>query len=54
MAYKHGVYINEDSTSIVAPVEVESAMPVFFVTAPVHLSENPYGVTNVPKLVFTY
>ncbi len=54
MAYKHGVYINEDATGIVAPVEVESAMPVFFVTAPVHLTENPYGVTNVPKLVYTY
>lgn len=29
-------------------------MPVFFVTAPVHLSENPYGITNVPKLCYTY
>ncbi len=54
MAYKHGVYINEDATSIVSPVTVESAMPVFFVTAPVHLSENPYGVTNVPKLCYKY
>jgi len=54
MAHKHGVYINETATSIVSPVEVDSAMPVFFVTAPVHLTENPYEAVNVPKLCYTY
>ncbi len=54
MAYKHGLYVSEVPTSIVAPVEVDSALPVFFVTAPVHLAKDPYAVTNVPKLCYTY
>lgn len=53
MAYKHGIYVSEVPTSIVSPVEVDSALPVFFVTAPIHLSIDPYGVTNVPKLCYT-
>jgi uncharacterized protein len=54
MSYKHGVYISEEPTSLVSPVQVDSAMPVFFVTAPIHLSTDPYSVTNVPKLCHTY
>lgn len=54
MAYKHGIYISEENTSIIAPVSVESAMPVFFVTAPVNLANDPYGVTNVPILCNSY
>lgn len=54
MSYKHGIYITETPTSIVAPVAVDSALPVFLVTAPVHLANDPYGVTNVPKLCYTY
>lgn len=53
MSYKHGVYISEKQTSIIPPLKVESAIPVVFVTAPVHLSENPYGVTNIPKLCYS-
>lgn len=54
MSYKHGVYISEVPTSLVAPVQVASAIPIFFVTAPVHLSKDPYNITNVPKLCYTY
>ncbi len=54
MAYKHGIYIKEEATSVVAPVSVESAMPVFFVTAPINLSQKPYGVTNVPVLCYSF
>lgn len=54
MAYKHGVYIEELPTSIVPPVKVESAVPIYFVTAPIHLSKEPYNVTNEPKLLYTY
>ena len=53
-AYKHGVRINENATSIITPVTIESATPLFFVTAPIHLTENPYGAVNVPKLCYTY
>lgn len=54
MTYKHGTYINEQPTSIKAPISIESAMPVFFVTAPIHLAKEPYSVTNVPILCSTY
>lgn len=54
MAYRHGIYISEVPTSIVPPVKCESCMPIFFVTAPVNLSDNPYSVTNEPKLCYTY
>ena len=52
MAFKHGIYILEEPTPIVPPVRVDAAMPVAFITAPVHLSEDPYGVTNDPRLCF--
>ena len=54
MAYRHGLYVSEVPTSLVPPVRVDGAMPVAFVTAPVHLSEDPYAVTNEPRLCFTY
>ncbi len=54
MSYKHGIYIYEEPTNIVPPVRVDSAMPVFFVTAPLHLSKNPYSNTNEPRLIYNY
>ena len=53
MAYRHGVYISEDPTPIIPPVRVDAAMPVAFVTAPVHLARDPYSVTHVPRLLHT-
>ena len=52
MAFRHGIFTSEDPTPLVPPVSVDSAMPVAFVTAPVHLSRNPYSVTHEPKLCF--
>lgn len=49
MAYKHGVYISEVPTSIVSPVNCDSAMPVYVVTAPLHLSES--GLEDLDKKV---
>jgi len=54
MAFKHGIYIYEEPTGILPPVRVNSAMPVALVTAPVHLAEDPYAVTNEPQLLFTH
>ena len=53
MAFKHGIYIYEEPTSILPPVQVNSALPIAFVTAPVHLANDPYDVTNKPVLCFT-
>jgi len=52
--FRHGLYTTESPTNIQPPVTVDAAMPVAFVTAPVHLSEDPYAVTNVPRLCLTY
>ena len=50
MAYKHGVYVSEQPTSIVPPVRVGAGLPVFVGTAPV----NQTDVTNVNKPVLCY
>ena len=53
MAFRHGIYTSEQPTPIVPPVAVDAAMPVAFVTAPVHLARDPYAVTHVPVKCFT-
>jgi phage tail sheath protein FI len=55
MTYKHGVYVEEQPTSILPPVRVEAAVPVVFGTAPVHkLAGGTAGPTNQPVLCYTY
>lgn len=59
MTYKHGVYIDEVDTSILPATEVDSAIPVFIGTAPLHLSETGAAAdldekVNVPVLCYTY
>ena len=54
MAYRHGVYIEEQATGLVTPVEVESALPVVVGTAPVHnLPEGTQAPVNEPKLYYS-
>lgn len=57
MAYKHGVYVTEQDTSIAAPVEGTAGLQVVVGTAPVNLI--PYntlaaGVVNTPIIAYTY
>ncbi|MBP2655408.1 MAG: hypothetical protein H6Q73_2977 [Firmicutes bacterium] len=54
MSFKHGIYISEVDTSIVAPVESDSAVVVAIGTAPINLGDDPTAVTNVPILCETY
>ena len=49
MAYKHGVYVSEVPTSLISPVAVDSAIPVFVGTAPLHLSQT--GLEELDKKV---
>lgn len=49
MAYKHGVYVNEIPTALVAPRTVDSAIPFVVGTAPIHLSGN--GLEDTSKQV---
>lgn len=52
MAFTHGVYKNEAATSIIAPVEGETGLPVVIGTAPVFLTEKPK--VNEPVLCYSY
>lgn len=46
MAYLHGVRVQENPTSVAAPVSNESSVPVIFGTAPVNLAADPSKATN--------
>jgi len=52
-AYKHGVYTQEQATSLVPMTEVESGLIVAFGTAPVHLASSPIEA-NTPMLCYSY
>ena len=59
MTYKHGVYISEIPTSLLPPVDVDSAIPVYIGTAPLHLSSSGAAdgladKVNIPILCYTY
>ena len=54
MAYKHGVYIKEDETSVAAPILGTAGLQVIFGTAPINLVENPSAAVNKPILVNNY
>lgn len=46
MTYSHGVSIQEQATSVVAPLTADSAVQVIVGTAPVNLLDNPAGAVN--------
>lgn len=54
MAYKHGVYVTEQATSLTAPVSGTAGLQVIFGTAPVNLVDDPAGAVNKPKLCYSY
>ncbi|MGN7760457.1 phage tail sheath family protein [Paenibacillus sp. 22594] len=53
MAFKHGVTIIEQATSVLAPTEATSGIPFAVGTAPVNLASAPVPV-NTPVLVYSY
>ena len=54
MSYRHGVFFDEVPTSLVTPVEVDSALPVVVGTAPVHnLPDGTSPPVNQPRLIYT-
>lgn len=53
--YGHGVYGNEEASAIVAPVSIDSGLPVVFGTAPVHtLADGVEKPVNKPMLINSY
>lgn len=54
MAYKHGVYVSEVPTSLVAPIQGSAGLQVVFGTAPIHKAKNPDAAVNTPVLCYSY
>ena len=54
MPYTHGVYVQENPTSVVAPITADSAVQVVVGTAPVNLLADPASALNKPILVNTF
>lgn len=54
MAYKHGVYVTEQPTSLVVPSTATAGLQVIIGTAPINKAEDPYSCTNVPILITSY
>ena len=54
MAYKHGVYVREQDTSMTAPVNGTAGLQVIVGTAPVYMLANPAAAVNKPFLVHSY
>ncbi|MBQ7154844.1 MAG: phage tail sheath family protein [Synergistaceae bacterium] len=52
MAFRHGVYKSEVPTSLIAPAQGESGLPVIVGTAPVFMTDK--SNVNQPKLCYTY
>ena len=48
--YQHGVYNQEQATSLTTPIQSSAALQVIFGTAPIHLADDPAKAANTPKL----
>ena len=48
--YKHGVYVTEQPTGVVAPVQSTAGLQVVIGTAPINRASDPYHCTNVTIL----
>jgi len=54
LSYTHGVYIQENNTSVTTPVTADSANQFIVGTAPINLLDDPSSAVNVPILVEKY
>ena len=54
MAYNHGVRVQEQATSLAAPIIGIAGLQVIIGTAPVNLAANPYKATNVPMIAYNF
>ena len=54
MPYNHGVRVQEQPTSLVAPITGTAGLQVVIGTAPVNLAAEPYKATNVPIIAYSF
>ena len=52
--YQHGVYNQEQATSLTTPIRSSAGLQVIFGTAPVHLAKDPAKAANTPKLCYSF
>ena len=52
--YNHGIYIQEQATSLVPTIEVSAGLPVVIGTAPLHLVNAPAAELPVNKATLIY
>ena len=52
--YQHGVYNQEQATSLTTPIRSSAALQVIFGTAPIHLADDPEKAANTPKLCYSF
>ncbi|MCM1295494.1 MAG: hypothetical protein NC311_08110 [Muribaculaceae bacterium] len=52
--YRHGIYVSEQGSSMVAPVTGTAGLQVVIGTAPVHLLDKPEEAVNKPVLAQSY
>ena len=51
--YRHGIYVSEQETSMIAPLNGTAGLQVVIGTAPVHLLADPAAAINKPLLVYS-
>lgn len=54
MPYLHGVYVQENPTSVIAPIVSDSGVQFIVGTAPVNLLPDPANAVNVPLLAYSF
>jgi phage tail sheath protein FI len=54
MPYTHGIYVQENPTSIIAPITADSAVQFIVGTAPINLLAKPSSAVNKPVLVYSF
>jgi phage tail sheath protein FI len=54
MPYQHGIYVQENPTSVVPPIVSNSGVQVVVGTAPINLAKDPLGVVNKPIIAYSW
>jgi len=54
MSYLHGIYVKENPTSVLSPVNTDSAIIFVVGTAPINLTANPSSAVNKPILISNF
>lgn len=54
MPYNHGVYNQEQETSLTTPIQGTAGLQVIFGTAPIQLAADPAAAVNKPVVCYSF